>query len=241
MTSHNRGPSGPLTIAAAGLLAAALALGLPARSALAEVQISVYGGMNSNFSSKGELHGPVNDERTFDWEGKSFQMPPYWGAQLTYWFNRGASWGLAFDYTHAKAYADLNFADPTVPYSHLEFTDGNNLAMLNLMYRFEPIMDGRVVPFVGIGGGVAIPHVEVTIKGPPFGPAVSRTFEYQFAGGAAQVVAGLEFKLDDAWSVFAEGKLSYSHLDTDLENGGKFKTYLWSPQLAIGLSYRFGR
>ena len=139
---------------------------------------------------------------------------------------------MAFDYTHAKAYADLDFAtDPT--YQHLEFTDGNNLAMINLMYRFDPVMGGRVVPFVGIGGGIAIPHVEVTT-------AVSKTFEYQFAGGAAQVVAGLEYKLNDAWSVFAEGKLSYSHLDTDLTGGGSFKTYLWSPQLAIGLSYRFG-
>jgi lipid A oxidase len=236
MASNRRSPSASIAVAAAGLLAGALVTALSAAPALAEVQISVYGGMNSNFSSKGELNGPVTDERTFDWEGKSFQMPPYWGAQLTYWFNRGASWGIAIDYTHAKAYADLNFADPTVPYSHLEFSDGNNLALLNLMYRFEPIMGGRAVPFVGIGGGVAIPHVEVTLKAP-----FSRTFEYQLAGGAAQVLAGLEFKLDEAWSVFAEGKLSYSHLDTELENGGKFKTYLWSPQLAIGLSYRFGR
>ncbi len=229
-----RGWSGTLSIAA-GWLAAGIVLCGASAPSRAEVQISVYGGMNTNFSSKGELHGPVDDERTFDWEGKSFQMPPYWGAQLTYWFNRGAGFGLQFDYTHAKAYADVNFAtDPT--YSHLEFTDGNNLAIINLMYRFEPMWDGKVVPFVGIGGGVAIPHVEVTLKP----PSASRTFEYQFAGGAAQVVAGLEYKLNDAWSVFAEGKLSYSHLDTDLENGGKFKTYLWSPQLAIGLSYRFG-
>jgi lipid A oxidase len=235
MTTIRRGLSGSLAVATAGFLAGAIV----AAPALAEVQISVYGGLNSNFSSKGELNGPVTDDRNIDWEGKSFQMPPYWGAQLTYWFNRGASWGVAFDFTHAKAYADINFtADPI--YDHLEFTDGNNLAMLNLMYRFEPIMGGRVVPFVGIGGGVAIPHVEVTLKAPP-APAVSRTFEYQLAGGAAQVLAGLEFKLDEAWSVFGEGKLSYSHLDTELENGGKFKTYLWSPQLAVGLSYRFGR
>jgi lipid A oxidase len=232
MTSNRRGWSRTLAIAA-GWLAATLALCAAPAPSRAEVQISVYGGMNTNFSSRGELHqGALNDERTFDWEGKSFQMPPYWGAQVTYWFNRGASWGLAFDYTHAKAYAtNVDFAtDPF--YSHLEFTDGNNLAMINLMYRFDPVWGGKVVPFVGIGGGIAIPHVEVTTP-------ISRTFEYQFAGGAAQVVAGLEYKLDEAWSVFAEGKLSYSHLDTELDGGGKFKTYLWSPQLAIGLSYRF--
>jgi lipid A oxidase len=235
MTLSMRGWSGTLSIAA-GWLAAGIILCGASTPSRAEVQISAYGGMNTNFSSRGEVHkGVVDDERTLDWEGKSFQMPPYWGAQLTYWFNRGASWGLAFDYTHAKAYADVDFAtDPT--YSHLEFTDGNNLAMINLMYRFDPVMGGRVVPFVGIGGGVAIPHVEVSLKAFP----AQKTFEYQFAGAAAQVVAGLEYKLNDAWSVFAEGKLSYSHLDTDLTGGGSFKTYLWSPQLAVGLSYRFG-
>jgi lipid A oxidase len=234
MTSNRRGWSPTLAVAVGWLAAAVAVCGAPAPSR-AEVQISVYGGMNSNFSSRGELQGPADDKRTIDWEGKSFQMPPYWGAQVTYWFNRGASWGLAFDFTHAKAYADIDFAsDPT--YSHLEFTDGNNLAIINLMYRFDPVWGGKVVPFVGIGGGVAIPHVEVTIKP----PNASDTFEYQFAGGAAQVLAGLEYKLDDAWSVFAMGKLSYSHLDTELSGGGKFKTYLWQPQLAIGLSYRFG-
>ena len=40
--------------------------------------------------------------------------------------------------------------------------------------------------------------------------------------------------------MFAAGKLSNSHLASDLEGGGHFKTHLWSPQIAIGLSYRFG-
>jgi lipid A oxidase len=214
-------------------MAAAFGLCLLSAPALAEVQVGVYGGLNTNFDSKGKLTGlGATDERTFEWEGKSFQMPPYWGAQVTYWLNRESSWGLQLDFTHAKAYANLNPADR---YSHLEFTDGNNLLILNLMYRFSPWMGGKVVPFVGIGGGVAIPHVEVTVKSP-----ASRTFEYQLAGGAAQVLAGLEFKLDESWSIFTEGKLSYSHLNTDLDGGGHFKTYLWSPQFLIGVSYRFG-
>jgi hypothetical protein len=52
-------------------------------------------------------------------------------------------------------------------------------------------------------------------------------------------VGGFEYRLANSWSVFAEGKLSYSHLDTDLEGGGQLKTYLWSPQLPAGISYRF--
>ncbi len=235
MTSNGYGIAHSLA-AAAGCLAAALCAAAPA--ARAEVQVSVYGGMNTNFDSKGTLNkNGYHEERTFEWDGNSFQMPPYWGVQATYWLNRGASWGVAIDYTHAKAYANIDFGADLV-YSHLEFTDGNNLIIANLMYRFPAMMDGKLVPFVGAGGGVTIPHVEVITKlGSPVG--ASHTWEYQWAGGAAQVLGGLEYKLNESWSLFAEGKLSYSHLRTDLEGGGSFKTYLWTPQLAVGLSYRF--
>lgn len=218
----------------AGAVAAALGLFNPSPSS-AETQISVYGGANTNLSSPGTLTGATNDSRTFDWEGKPFQMPPYWGAQITHWWNRGASWGLAIDYTHTKAYADVDFANDAT-YSHLEFTDGNNLLFLNLMYRFNPVLGGKLTPFVGIGAGIAIPHVEVKLK--PAG--TSDTWEYQFAGGAGQVLAGVEYDFNESWSVFAGGKLTYSHLATDLEGGGHFKTYLWSPQVMLGVSYRFG-
>ena len=215
--------------------AAALSLGMARAPASAEMQIGVYGGMNSNFSSPATLHkGTLSDNRTMDWEGRSFQMPPYWGVQASYWLNPGPGWGVGLDYTHTKAYAPLNFATDPV-YRHLEFTDGNNLLLFNVMYRFAPIADGRLLPYVGIGGGVAIPHVEVKLKAFPG----QDTWEYQLAGGAGQVLGGFEYRLANSWSVFAEGKLSYSHLDTDLEGGGQLKTYLWTPQLLVGISYRF--
>ena len=131
----------------------------------AEVQISVYGGANENFSSRASVEkSPVSDSRTLDWDGDSFQMPPYWGARGTYWLNPGSSWGIALDYTHAKAYAKLNFAtDPT--YSHLEFTDGLNLLTLNLLYRFVPLWGSTLTPYVGVGAGLSIPHVEVGLNG----------------------------------------------------------------------------
>ena len=222
-----------LTAAASVLIGS---LGLHLGPASAETQISVYGGMNTNLSSPATLHmGALSDSRTMDWEGRSFQVPPYWGVAATYWFNSSASWGLGLDYTHTKAYAALNFATDPI-YRHLEFTDGNNLLILNLMYRFEPTLGGRVVPYLGIGGGVAIPHVEVKLKAFPG----QETWEYQLAGGAGQVLGGLELQLTQSWSMFAQGKLSYSHLATELTGDGQLKTYLWSPQLSVGLSYRFG-
>lgn len=202
----------------------------------ADVQIGGYGGANMNASSSATTEKfPIADSRTIDWDGKPFQMPPYWGARATYWWGEGNRWGAALDYTHAKAYARLNFAtDPT--YSHLEFTDGINLLTVNLLYRFGPLWHEALVPYVGVGAGAAIPHVEVTLKAFPGQP----TFEYQLAGAVAQGIAGLELRLGGPWSLFAEGKLSYTHIDADLAGGGHLKTDLWTPQFAAGLLFRFG-
>lgn len=215
--------------------AATLALLAGAAVARAETQISVYGGFNENFKSPGTLSkGTLTDTRDFDWQGKSFEMPPYWGVRATHWFGNMSSWGIALDYVHSKAYANVNFATDPV-YSHLEFTDGNNIVTLNAMYRFQPVFNGQFVPYVGVGAGVAIPHVEVWLKAFP----TQNTWEYQLAGGAAQVLGGLEYKFDRNWAAFAEARLMYSHLATDLNGGGQFKTYLWSPAFSLGLSYRF--
>ncbi len=117
----------------------------------------------------------------------------------------------------------------------MEFTDGNNLLLFELLYRFGPTMNGALVPYVGAGVGVTIPHVEVTLD--PVGG--SKTYEYQLAGPAVQVLAGLEYKLGPTWSLFTEFKLSYSHISADLKGGGQLEADLWSPQLAIGVAYRF--
>jgi lipid A oxidase len=208
--------------------------------ALAETQISVYGGANWNFGSDVKITRPGyvgggSETRSIDWDGGSFEMPPYWGVRGTYWLSKSSNWGFALDYTHQKAIADLNYGSPAEEFSHLEFTDGNNLVLLEALYRFSPMMNGTLVPYVGAGMGVTVPHVEVTFRG----HEDTRTFEYQCCGLAAQIMAGLEYKLNDTWSLFTEAKLSYSHIDADLKGGGSLETDLWSPAVAVGLTYRF--
>ena len=202
--------------------------------ALAETQVSVFGGANWNFGSDIKVKGSVDGtfDRSVDWDGGAGEMPPYWGVRGTYWLGKSSNWGLALEYIHAKAVADDSLHDQ---FSRLEFTDGNNLVLLEALYRFTPMMNGTLVPYVGAGIGVTVPHVEVTFKDAP-SPA---TFEYQCCGFAAQIMAGLEYKLNASWSLFTEAKLSYSHIDADLKGGGSLATDLWSPQLAVGLTYRF--
>jgi lipid A oxidase len=219
---------------AAGAAIAVFCLCPPA--AVSETQISVYGGANWNLGSRVTLNAPgVSDDRSVDWDGASFDMPPYWGVRGVYWLGKSSGWGFAIDYTHQKAVADIDFAADNT-YNRLEFTDGNNLLIFEVLYRFGPMMNGTLVPYVGAGAGATIPHVEVTLDP---GKGGSKTYEYQLAGPAAQILAGLEYKLTESWSLFTEFKLSYSHISADLKGGGQLETDLWSPQLALGVTYRF--
>lgn len=217
-------------------LALAFALGTVAVApARAEVQIQVYGGINGNFKSDVSLHGlGPTDTRSVSWDGKSFEMPPYWGVRAIYWLDNMPGWGVGLEFTHAKAYAKLNGTAAGALYDKLEFTDGNNLVTANLLYRFSRWSAYNIRPYAGFGIGVAIPHVEVDLVGP--GP---RTFEYQVAGFAGQGFVGLEVPFGANWSGFAEAKLSYSHINGNLVGGGHIKTDLWSPHFAVGLAYRF--
>jgi lipid A oxidase len=205
-------------------------------AARAEVQIQVYGGVNGNFSSDVSVRKPgvVTDSRSIEWDGKSFAMPPYWGARGIYWIDSSPNWGVAIEFTHAKAYAKLGGAAGAI-YDRLEFTDGNNIVTANVLYRFDPWQHYRIRPYAGLGVGLAVPHVEVELVGDP-GP---RTFEYQVTGVALQGLVGLEMPLGANWSGFIEGKMTYTRIDADLKGGGSLKTDLWSPHFAVGLSYRF--
>lgn len=220
-----------LRISLALLTTTALSFALPAA---AEVQLSLYGGANTNFDSEVKTDkGTVHDKRTVSWDGKSFEMPPYWGARATYWFDKNQPWGVALDYTHQKAYADINFGSDPV-YNHLEFTDGNNLLTVNAMYRFQqPKSDWSY--YVGGGPGVAIPSFEVTLDAYP----QNATHEYQITGFAAQALAGVQYRLTDHIAAFGETKLSYTQIDGDIKGGGTVKTDIWSPHLLAGLAYSF--
>jgi lipid A oxidase len=217
----------------------ALALGMAAgvlvvQPASAEVQIGAYGGANGNFSSDVSHHGSLNDTRKVDWEGKPFEMPPYWGVRGVYWFDSMPGWGAGVEFTHSKAYAKLNGTSAGALYDTLEFTDGNNILTGNALYRFTPWSFHGIRPYAGFGIGVSIPHVEVSLVGDP-----AKTFEYQLAGFAGQGFVGLEMPFGANWSGFVETKISYTHINANLTGGDHLKTDLWSPHFGVGLAYHF--
>ncbi|MEC9462156.1 MAG: outer membrane beta-barrel protein [Pseudomonadota bacterium] len=215
-----------LALALAGACLTTLAT-LPAQ---AEMGVSVYGGFQTAPHSDIE----VSDAPDFraGWEGKSFEMPPYYGVRGTWWMdNLGQpNVGLSLDFSHAKVYADSKTLDAS-GWSAFEFSDGINLLTLNALYRM-PIEGTKFVPYVGAGAGINIPHVEVT-------RGSGRTFEYQLGGATVQAQAGVAYDFTKSWSAFVEYKGNYSWVDVNIDSGASLKTNILTNAVNVGVSYRF--
>jgi len=225
--------------------------------AKAELFLSGYFGVASTHDSDVELDRPGGTNLTFSnvsWDDDSFSYPPYYGLRVGYWFRNNPNWGMAIDFTHVNMYGELEKTVSVsgtrsgVPISGqerlqdtfevLEFSDGHNLLTLNGIYRWMELDTSRedflnrLQPYVLVGLGIAIPHVEVTVDG-------DRTFEYQITGLAAQAGAGLDVDITRWFSVFAEYRLSYAEINADLVGGGTLKTEPWTHHFTLGVTFSF--
>jgi hypothetical protein len=213
----------------------------------ADLQLGVYGGPAYTGASDLNLVQPGGTDMTFRdvaWEGKPFRRPPYYGYRAIYW--PSDRYGVMLDFTHIKAIAikdrpvqqsgfkDGDHVPPQAPVSatlkRLEFTHGYNLLTLNALRRGAQ-RGPNLIPYAGLGLGVAIPHVEVQRTDPP---QSARTDEYQITGPALQVLGGLEWRFGRRLSLFVEYKLSCAMIRGDLVGGGKVTTNLCTHQLLAG-------
>lgn len=214
-----------------GFLAFATA-SVAATSAFAqEHQLSFYLGAQSSPHSTVDFDDAITGSTSFTagWEGRSFELPPYYGLRYTYWLNE--DWGIGAEMNHAKVYADdATLADNG--FGDLEFTDGLNIITINGIRRWQN-PDSRWTPYVGGGIGFAMPHVDVT------SPNGFRTFEYQITGPAATVIAGASYELNDQWSIFGEYKGTYSMNDVDLGGGESLETNIITNAINLGVSFSF--
>jgi len=94
----------------ASTLAAVLCGGLAAPAA-AEFELDFYMGAQSAASSRAEGDRPGGGTygTTFDWEGRSFEMPFYYGLRGTWWRSETFGWGV--EGTHTKVYAPRDERD----------------------------------------------------------------------------------------------------------------------------------
>ena len=217
--------------------------------ASADLQLGAYLGPAYTGGSDLNLVQPGGTDMTFRdiaWEGRPFRRPPYYGYRAIYW--PSDRYGVMLDFTHIKAIAikdrpvqqsGLKVGDhvpPQAPISatlkRLEFTHGYNLLTLNALRRGAS-RGPNLIPYFGLGLGVAIPHVEVERADTP---QSARTFEYQITGPALQLLGGIEWRFGRRLSLFVEYKLSCAMIRGDLVGGGKVTTNLCTHQLPLGLA-----
>ncbi len=233
----------------------------PHRRLAGEHVLSAYSGFSHTVPSDVTITRPDGASQTLKavpWQGQSFKSPIYYGFRLAHWFGR-LPLGLMLDFTHAKAIAEREAevkvlkarkGDAAAPgstperpaavrqritqlFKKLEFSHGHNLLLLNGLLRL-PFASLRLSPYIGIGAGVAVPHVEVRERG-----LERRTYSYQLAGPAVQMLAGVELRFKQT-SLFIEWKLSYSPHRARLEDerGGALETALTTMHVIGGWSLR---
>jgi opacity protein-like surface antigen len=224
-----------------------LTIAFPSPFALSgELKLSLYGGQSLTLDTDVDLDRSGGTDLTIrdvSFDDESFTSPFYYGARLSYWFGMVDQWGVMIDFTHAKLVADVDQQVAvsgtrkgtavsgnellSATFENFQISHGHNLLTLNGAYRWRS--DKRINPYVGVGAGVAIPHVEVTVDG-------EETSDYQMTGPAFQGLVGLDVAFTRHLSAFGEYKLSYAMIDGDLEGGGSIKLDPITNHFIFGLS-----
>ena len=185
-----------------------------------ETVFGAYGGIPYTHASDIRFQNPPGTDLSVhgvNWDGRPFKAPIYYGLRTVRW-GSGAFGGMV-DFLHSKAISQRKQKvqlsgtrnGERIPaststaieeaFKHLEFSHGHNLLTLNGMARL-----GRLTPwlrpYLGAGAGVALPHTEIQ-----FTDEAHRTYEYQYAGPAGQVMLGFEICLPRT-SIFIEYKFT---------------------------------
>ena len=214
-----------------------------------EIFIAGYVGAPFYYRSNVHLKRPDGTDlelKRLGWDGDALYFPIDGGVRSVQWWQPA---GFMIDFLHNKAIARLGrgahgrkLANPVVEevettgtfkgqpvpprmkltdvFERLEFTHGHNVLLFTPMLRLFAITPS-VRPYVGLGGGVAVPHVEVWHPGEP---RENRTNEYQYSGPAAQFVAGIELRTGK-WSYFVEYKFTYAWIAAVLTGDESWKNF----------------
>jgi lipid A oxidase len=224
--------------------------------AQAEIVASVFGGAAITEDNDLRLRQSGGTDLTFhgvSYQGKDFETPPYYGARLSYFLSRESHWGFGLEFFHAKLF--LNAGETVhvtgirggVPVDGNEpvnatidafsISHGLNFLTADAIYRWflgerGKEFLGRFQPYVGLGAGAVIPHVESSVGGVSFQ-------EYQWHGPGVQAFVGMNFDLTRYLSLFFEYKFSYADLDSLSIPGGSISLTPWMHHLVTGISVRF--
>jgi lipid A oxidase len=205
-----------------------------------ELMFAGYGGVPYTYPSDVSIVKPGQYDFTVKdvpWDGKPFVNPIYYGARIVRYGDGRV--GTMLDFTHSKTIARLD-EDATFTgtlngapaperaklrdiFRKLEASHGHNMLTLNGLLRL-PSFTPWLQPYVGLGGGVTLPHSEVQFAGNE-----KRTYEYQYAGPVGQALFGIELRTARV-SYFLEYKFTYAPYEMPLteREGAWLPLDLWS-------------
>jgi hypothetical protein len=184
--------------------------------------------------------------KALGWDGDALRFPIDGGVRAV---TGSQSFGFMVDFLHNKAVSRLGkgahgrkLANPVIEdadtagtlkgepapprvkltdiFQRLEFTHGHNVLLFTPIMRLASITP-RIRPYIGIGAGFALPHVETWFPGQS---KEVRTNEYQYAGPAAQVLAGFEIRTG-RMSYFIEYKFTYAWISVALTGDQSWRNF----------------
>ena len=224
---------------------------IPTHGAKAERETLIAGYLAQPFYHRSDVHlTRPNDTdlmaKGLGWDGDALKFPIDGGVRAV---TGPHTFGFMIDFLHNKAVSRLgrgahgrripnpvidevdlegtiagNPAPPraklTDVFTRLEFTHGHNVLLFTPIMRLAAVTP-RIRPYVGIGAGFALPHVEVWFPGEE---ESRRTNEYQFAGPAAQLLAGVEFRTGNM-AYFVEYKFTWAHISAALSETQSWRNF----------------
>ena len=180
------------------------------------------------------------------WDGDAIHPPIDGGVRSVQWWHNV---GFMVDFLHNKAIARLGkgahgrkASRPIIEevavegtmdgkpapsrlrlpdrFERFEFTHGHNVLLFTPLLRMGTFTP-RVRPYLGVGGGFALPHVELWSTQDR---REDRTSEYQLAGSAWQVLAGVELRTGKL-SYFLEYKFTFAFISAALTGDQSWKNF----------------
>ena len=186
-----------------------------------------------------------------DYQGRSFNLPPYYGYRGAYFFRSPGWFGIEGEVVHMKVYAQPDqvvAATGTidgVPLSgpislgalvqRFSISHGQNILFANAVVRhaFGARSDyrrARLVAAARVGAGPTLPHVESTI-------ADVGDERYERGAVALQAAGGIELLVWKGLHAVAEYKFTRCRQAVDAAGGARIETLLTTHHFVFGASW----
>ena len=189
---------------------------------------------------------------------------PYYGYRFHHFFKSRPEWGFGVEFTHLKvSIADRQQSvSVTGPWPGVspdgQVIVGDQFAVFDVSHGVNHVAlsgvrrwvllpstmapDGRLQPFVTVGAGPAVPHLELTINQDGEGQRKAYSYNLRRGNWGLESGTGLRWKISPHFGAYGEYKWSYSILNNmRFDNGeeGRVRMRFSSHHLMWGLSYGF--